>query len=188
MNRIGADIFVESLIREGVEYIFGIPGAVIIPLFDKLYDSPIKIILTRHEQGAGHAADGYARARNIAGDASIQMNIQELATAVQYNLPVKVAILNNGCLGMVRQWQELFYQKRYAGTLFQHNPDFVAVARGYGAEGIRVTKKDEVRPAIEQAINTPKPVFMDFVIDREEKVFPMVPAGNATNKMIGGMA
>jgi len=125
---------------------------------------------------------------DIAGDGSIQMNIQELATAVQYNLPVKVAILNNGCLGMVRQWQELFYQKRYAGTLFQHNPDFVAVAKGYGAEGIRVTKKEEVRPAIEQAIQTPKPVFIDFVIDRDEKVFPMVPAGQAINKMIGGMA
>ena len=126
---------------------------------------------------------------DIAGDGSIQMNIQELATAVKYKLPVKVAILNNGYLGMVRQWQELFYKKRYSGTVLgDANPDFVKVALAYGAEGIRVTTAEEVRPAIEKAIRTPKPVFLDFMVEREENVFPMVPAGEAINKMMGGMA
>jgi len=126
---------------------------------------------------------------DIAGDGSIQMNIQELATAVKYKLPVNVAILNNGHLGMVRQWQELFYKKRYSGSvLHDANPDFVKVAEAYGAEGIRVTTPDEVRPAIEQAIKSPKPVMLDFVVEQEENVFPMVPAGEAINKMMGGMA
>ena len=126
---------------------------------------------------------------DIAGDGSIQMNIQELATAVKYELPVNVAILNNGHLGMVRQWQELFYKKRYSGSvLHDANPDFVKLAEAYGAEGIRVSTPDQVRPAIEQAIKSPKPVILDFVIEQEENVFPMVPAGEAINKMMGGMA
>ena len=126
---------------------------------------------------------------DIAGDGSIQMNIQELATAVKYKLPVNVAILNNGHLGMVRQWQELFYNKRYSGSvLHDANPDFVKLAEAYGAEGIRVTTADQVRPAIEQAIKSPKPVILDFAVEQEENVFPMVTAGEAINKMIGGMA
>jgi len=126
---------------------------------------------------------------DIAGDGSIQMNIQELATAVKYKLPVNVAILNNGHLGMVRQWQELFYKKRYSGSvLHDANPDFVKLAEAYGAEGIRVTTADQVRPAIEQAIKSPKPVILDFAVEQEENVFPMVTAGEAINKMIGGMA
>ena len=117
------------------------------------------------------------------------MNIQELATAVKYKLPVNIALLNNGYLGMVRQWQELFYERRYSGTVLQDaNPDFVGVAEAYGAEGIRVTKAEEVRPAIDKAIATPLPVVLDFRIDPEENVFPMVPTGEAINKMIGGMA
>jgi len=126
---------------------------------------------------------------DVAGDGSFQMNIQELATAVKYKLPVNVAILNNGYLGMVRQWQELFYGRRYSGTVLGNsNPDFVAVAKAYGAEGLRVTEADAVRPAIEQAMASPKPFVLDFVVDPEENVFPMVPAGSAINKMIGGMA
>ncbi len=124
---------------------------------------------------------------DIAGDGSIQMNIQELATAVYEKIPVKVAILNNGFLGMVRQWQELFYKKRYSyTTLF--NPDFVKLAESYGAVGIRVTKKEEVRPAIEKAIEIDNVVFLDFKIEEEENVYPMVPAGEAINKMLGGLA
>ena len=124
---------------------------------------------------------------DIAGDGSIQMNIQELATCVCNKIHVKVAILNNGYLGMVRQWQELFYKKRYSyTTLF--NPDFVKLAESYGAVGIRVTKKEEVRPAIEKAIQTDNVVFIDFNIEPEENVYPMVPAGEAINRMIGGMA
>jgi acetolactate synthase-1/2/3 large subunit len=124
---------------------------------------------------------------DIAGDGSIQMNIQELATAVEQKLAVKVAILNNCYLGMVRQWQELFYKKRYS-YVRMCSPDFVKLAESYGAVGIRVTKKEEVRPALEKAIATDKVVFLDFHIEEEENVFPMVPAGEAINRMLGGMA
>jgi acetolactate synthase-1/2/3 large subunit len=124
---------------------------------------------------------------DIAGDGSIQMNIQELATAVQNKLPVKIAILNNGYLGMVRQWQELFYNKRYSHTPMK-NPDFVKLAEAYGAKGMRITKKEDVAAAIKEALATPNVVVMDFVIEPEENVFPMVPAGEALNRMLGGMA
>ncbi len=124
---------------------------------------------------------------DIAGDGSIQMNIQELATCVCNKINVKVAILNNGYLGMVRQWQELFYKKRYSYTCL-HNPDFVKVAEAYGGVGIRVTKKEEVKPAILKAIATDNVVFIDFHIEPEENVFPMVPAGEAIDRMIGGLA
>jgi len=124
---------------------------------------------------------------DIAGDGSIQMNIQELATCISNKINVKVAILNNGYLGMVRQWQELFYKKRYSYTSL-YNPDFVKLAESYGAIGIRVTKKEEVRPAIEKAISIDNTVFIDFHIEPEENVYPMVPAGEAINRMIGGMA
>jgi acetolactate synthase-1/2/3 large subunit len=124
---------------------------------------------------------------DIAGDGSIQMNIQELATCVCNKINVKVAILNNGYLGMVRQWQELFYKKRYSYTTL-YNPDFVKLAQSYGAGGIRVTKKEEVRPAIEKALAIDNTVFIDFHIEPEENVYPMVPAGEAINRMIGGMA
>jgi len=125
---------------------------------------------------------------DIAGDGSFQMNIQELATAVINKVPVKVAILNNGYLGMVRQWQELFYKKRYSYTSLAGGPDFVKVAEAYGAIGIRVNKKAEVGPAIRKALSIPKPVILDFHVAPEENVFPMVPAGVAVNQMISGMA
>jgi len=121
---------------------------------------------------------------DIAGDGSIQMNIQELATAVQYKLPVKVAILNNQCLGMVRQWQELFYQKRYSATCLKISPDFVKLAEAYGAVGLRAQKPEEVVPVIEKALSIRRPVFMDFWVDPEEGVYPMVPAGAPISKMI----
>ncbi|MDD4941744.1 MAG: biosynthetic-type acetolactate synthase large subunit [Candidatus Omnitrophica bacterium] len=124
---------------------------------------------------------------DIAGDGSIQMNIQELATCVCNKIPVKVAILNNGYLGMVRQWQELFYKRRYSHTCM-FNPDFVKVAEAYGGVGIRVTKKEDVKPAIEKAIATDNVVFLDFHVEPEENVFPMVPAGESIDKMIGGLA
>ncbi len=125
---------------------------------------------------------------DIAGDGSIQMNIQELATVVNNKLPVKIAILNNGYLGMVRQWQELFYNKRYSHTTLNGNPDFVKVAEAYGAKGFRVDKKEDVRPVIDKALSIKGPVVMDFRVTQEENVFPMVPAGQAINRMIGGMA
>ncbi len=125
---------------------------------------------------------------DIAGDGSIQMNIQELSTAVRLNIPVKIAILNNGFLGMVRQWQELFYHKRYSQVTLNGNPDFVKLAEAYGAKGFLVEKKEDVRPVIEQAFAIPLPVIIDFRVDPTENVFPMVPAGQAINRMIGNMA
>jgi acetolactate synthase-1/2/3 large subunit len=121
---------------------------------------------------------------DIAGDGSIQMNIQELATARQYNTPVKIAILNNQFLGMVRQWQELFYDKRYASTIMDIAPDFVKLAEAYGAVGLRATKKSEVEDVIKEALATDNTVVMDFKISREEGVFPMVPAGKSTTEML----
>jgi acetolactate synthase-1/2/3 large subunit len=121
---------------------------------------------------------------DIAGDGSIQMNIQELATAVQYNLPVKVAILNNHCLGMVRQWQQLFYEEKYTQSVFDMSPDFVKLAEAYGAVGLRATKPEEVEPVIRKALATPKPVLMEFLIDQNECVYPMVPAGAPLTEMI----
>lgn len=122
---------------------------------------------------------------NIAGDGSIQMNIQELATCVCNKINVKVAILNNGYLGMVRQWQELFYKHRYS-QVCMHNPDFVKLAESYGALGIRVTTQDEVAPAIRKAVETDGVVFIDFRVEPEENVFPMVPGGEALNRMLNG--
>jgi len=121
---------------------------------------------------------------DIAGDGSIQMNIQELATAVQYNLPVKIAILNNRCLGMVRQWQQLFYDKRYSHSTFEHHPDFVKLAEAYGAVGLRATRPDEVEPIIRKALSIKRPVIMDFVVEQEECVYPMVPAGAPISTMM----
>ncbi|MDD4879350.1 MAG: biosynthetic-type acetolactate synthase large subunit [Candidatus Omnitrophica bacterium] len=123
----------------------------------------------------------------ISGDGSIQMNIQELATAVVNKIDVKIAILNNSYLGMVRQWQELFYGKRYSHTKLE-NPDFVKIAEAYGAVGMRISKKEEVRPAIEKAMRTKNTVVMDFIVEPEENVYPMVPAGKRLDDMIGSMA
>ena len=123
---------------------------------------------------------------DIAGDGSIQMNIQELATAVNYRLPVKIAILNNGYLGMVRQWQELFFNRRYSSTTLQGNPDFVKLAEAYGTKGIRVKSKEEVEPAIKEALDFDGPVILDFLVEPEENVFPMVPAGAGLHQVIRG--
>ena len=121
---------------------------------------------------------------NITGDGSFQMNLQELATAVQNELPIKIAILNNCSYGMVRQWQSLFYKGRYYATDLHGNPDFVKLAESFGAVGMRVTKEGEVDDTIKQALNMPKTVVIDFRIDRDEKVYPMVPAGSPLKDMI----
>ena len=121
---------------------------------------------------------------DIAGDGSIQMNIQELATAVINKLPVKVAILNNRFLGMVRQWQELFFNERYSSSNLDVVPDFVLLAQAYGAVGLRATKTSEVEPVLKEAFRTKKVVMMDFVIDWREKVYPMVPAGATLDHML----
>jgi acetolactate synthase-1/2/3 large subunit len=122
---------------------------------------------------------------DIAGDGSFQMNIQELGTVVHNRIPVKVAVLNNMFLGMVRQWQELFHNRRYSFTELPP-VDFVKIANAYGVDGMRVDSPDQVRDALKTAIETEGPFVLDFRIEREENVFPMVPAGAAINEMIGG--
>jgi acetolactate synthase-1/2/3 large subunit len=125
---------------------------------------------------------------DIAGDGSIQMNIQELATAVQYQLPVIVCILNNQFLGMVRQWQGLFYGGRYSYTDMSHQPDFVKLAEAYGAIGIRVSREEELNQALEQALQaTDRPVVLDILVEREADVYPMVPPGGSLSQMLGGV-
>ena len=121
---------------------------------------------------------------DIAGDGSIQMNIQELATAVQYRLPVKVVILNNGSLGMVRQWQALFYQGKLSQTCLPQIPDFVRLAEAYGAVGYRATKPAEVPEVLRKGFAAPGPAIIDIVTDPNEMVYPMVPAGAPLTKML----
>ncbi len=123
---------------------------------------------------------------DIAGDGSIQMNIQELATAVRYNLPVKVVILNNGVLGMVRQWQNMFYEKRYSQSDIADTPDFVKLAEAYGAVGLRATRPEEVESTLRQGLDTPGVVIMDFRIEQDEGVYPMVTPGAPLTEMILG--
>jgi len=141
---------------------------------------------------------------DIAGDGSIQMKIQELATAVLNELPVNIAILNNGYLGMVRQWQEFFFDKAYAFSCLGQRPscprhcnnpqegcppyvpDFVKLAEAYGAMGIRVERPEDVEGAIREAIHSPKTVILEFLVAREENVYPMVPAGAGINEIMIG--
>ena len=121
---------------------------------------------------------------DISGDGSFQMNSQELATLVQYRLPVKIVILNNNFLGMVRQWQQLFFDKRYSQTCMELPIDFIKLAEAYGANGLRASSPDEVEEVIRQAFAMPGPVIMEFKVSREENVMPMVPAGAGLNEMV----
>jgi acetolactate synthase-1/2/3 large subunit len=121
---------------------------------------------------------------DVAGDGSIQMNIQELATAVSYQLPVKIVILNNGHLGMVRQWQELFYNRNYCATCLHKNPDFVALARAYGAQGYRIEKREDVSPVLKEAFASKELTIVDVLVEPEENVYPMVPAGASLTDML----
>ncbi len=122
---------------------------------------------------------------NVAGDGSFRMNCTELATAVEYKLPIIIALLNNHVLGMVRQWQELFYDRRYSATTIDRGTDFVALAEAFGAIGINVTKPEEVDAALEKALaSKDRPVLINFEIDRDEKVFPIVPPGAPISELI----
>ena len=125
---------------------------------------------------------------DISGDGGFQMTMQELATAVNYDIPVVVAILNNGYLGMVRQWQDLFWNKRYSQTCIAVQPDFVMLAEAFGAKGLRVTQAEHVGEALREAIDSGRPTVIDFKISPEENVFPMVPAGQSITELIGGKA
>jgi acetolactate synthase-1/2/3 large subunit len=144
------------------------------------------------------------RVIDIAGDGSIQMNIQEMATAVIEGLPVIIAILNNGYLGMVRQWQDLFYDQRYSSTCLNpesacpeigeidgepimYTPDFVKLAEAYGAIGVRITETSQILPALEKAKSvTDRPIILDFLIEPEANVYPMVPPGAGIMEMVLG--
>jgi acetolactate synthase-1/2/3 large subunit len=121
---------------------------------------------------------------DISGDGSFQMNSQEIATLVQYRLPVKIAILNNNFLGMVRQWQELFFDRRYSQTPLELPIDFTKLAEAYGATGLKATRPQEVEEVIRTALATPGPVIMEFKVNPEENVMPMVPVGAAINEMV----
>jgi acetolactate synthase-1/2/3 large subunit len=121
---------------------------------------------------------------SIAGDGGFQMTMAELATLVENKIPVKFAIMNNGFLGMVRQWQELFYDKSYVATNYTANPDFVKLADAFGMLGLRVTDKTKVRSAIEKAMEYDGPALIDFVVEEEENVYPMIPAGQTIHELI----
>jgi len=123
---------------------------------------------------------------DIAGDGSIQMVFQEFATAVSEDLPVIVVVMNNGWLGMVRQWQKLFFDKRYSGTQLSNNPDFVKLAQAYGADGVRVDRSSELTEAIQRAVNSEVPFVIHAIVDPEEDVLPMIPPGGGANNIIRG--
>ena len=120
---------------------------------------------------------------DVAGEASIMMNIQEMSTIAQYRLPVKVFILNNRWMGMVRQWQEFFFGGRYAESYMDSLPDFVKLAEAFGAVGLRASKPDELDAVIDEMIATPNAVIVDVEVDPTENVYPMIPAGAAHNQM-----
>jgi len=123
---------------------------------------------------------------DIAGEASILMNMQEMSTAVQYNLPVKIFILNNEYMGMVRQWQELIHGGRYSHSYSEALPDFVKLAEAYGAKGLRATKPDQLDDLIKEMVETPGPVIFDCCVSKEANCFPMIPSGEAHNNMLLG--
>ncbi|MBJ7417831.1 MAG: acetolactate synthase 3 large subunit [Niveispirillum sp.] len=125
---------------------------------------------------------------DVAGEASIQMNIQEMSTALQYRLPVKVFILNNQWMGMVRQWQELLHGSRYSESYSEALPDFVKLADAFGGVGLRATKVSEVDDVIAEMIAIPRPVIVDMCVDQKENCFPMIPGGKAHNEMLLGPA
>ena len=120
----------------------------------------------------------------LAGDGGFQMTMSELATMVENNIPVKIALFNNGNLGMVRQWQDIFYKSEYVATWYGRNPDFVKLAEAFGMLGIRVAGRSGVGPAIEQAIACNGPVLVDFVVDGMENVYPMIPSGTSSAELI----
>jgi acetolactate synthase-1/2/3 large subunit len=136
------------------------------------------------------AAEGAALGRpdktvwTIAGDGGMQMTMFEFATIVENKLPVKIALMNNNYLGMVRQWQDLFYEKDYFATYYTRNPDFVKLAEAFGINAMRVTEKSEVMPALKEAMKIDGPVLIDFVVDREENVYPMIPPGQTIEELV----
>lgn len=146
---------------------------------------------TRHHGFGFPAAIGAQIAKpdhlviSVVGDGGFQMTLQELAILKSQNLPVKVVILNNDALGMVRQWQETFYEKRYSHSLFSENPDFVKLAESYGIKGMRVSDEKDVPKVLEEAFSHDGPVVIDCRIDRDTCVYPMIAPGKGMHEMIG---
>ena len=126
------------------------------------------------------------RVFNIAGDGSFRMNLNELATAVEYNLPIIVVVMNNHALGMVRQWQNMFYDKRFSQTTLDRATDFVKIAEGFGAYGFNLDKKEDTEEILKKALALKAPVVINCEIDRDLKVWPMVPPGAALEDVIVG--
>ena len=120
---------------------------------------------------------------NIGGDGCFRMNMNELATASRYNIPIVQIVINNSVLGMVRQWQTLFYEKRYSNTVLTDKVDYCKVAEALGCRAIKVTKKEEVEDALREAVSVKEPVVIECVIDRDDKVFPMVSPGAAISEV-----
>jgi acetolactate synthase-1/2/3 large subunit len=120
----------------------------------------------------------------IAGDGGFQMTLMELATMVENQIPVKIALINNNSLGMVRQWQDIFYNHDYVATLYSGNPDFVKLAEAYGLRGIKVTRKDEVGPAVKQAMEWSGPVLVDFQVEQTENIYPFIPPGTGVDNIV----
>ena len=125
---------------------------------------------------------------DVSGEASIMMNIQEMATAVQYRLPVKVFILNNRWMGMVKQWQELLHGSRYSESYSEALPDFVKLAEAFGGVGLRATSTADLDGVIEAMLNTTMPTIVDVAVDPDENCYPMIPGGAAHNEMLFGPA
>ena len=123
---------------------------------------------------------------DIAGEASVLMTVQEMSTAVQYNLPIKIFILNNQYMGMVRQWQELLHEKNYSESYTKALPDFVKLAEAYGCVGIRAKSPNELDEKIVEMISVDRPVIFDCLVDQEENCFPMIPSGKPHNQMLLG--
>ena len=123
---------------------------------------------------------------DVAGEASILMTMQEISTAIQYNLPIKIFILNNQYMGMVRQWQELLHEKNYSESYSEALPDFVKLAEAYGCVGIRAEHPDELDEKIKEMISVNKPVIFDCRVDQAENCFPMIPSGKPHNQMLLG--
>ena len=114
------------------------------------------------------------------------MNMQELATASYYNIPLKIIVLDNGYLGMVRQWQEIFFERRYSETHLEHgNPDFTGIAKACGVEARKISRPEEVQPALQKALEISGPVLIHCIVEQEENVYPMIPSGKTVNETIG---
>lgn len=175
MKLNGARIIIETLIEQGCDTVFGYPGGQVLNIFDELYLNSDRIthIITAHEQGASHAADG-----------SFGMNLNELAAAVSHNIPLVIVIMNNGVLGMVRQWQTLFYNEHYSQTTLDRKTDFVKLAEAFGAAGTRVFTEAQLDEACKKAFAQNGTFIIDCAVDCDEFVLPMLPPGGSIDDMI----